>query len=458
MIDAETSSFRDRESVVFYAGRKVLRALSSRAREEWDRLRSTRLFAELTSEGRIVRTNDAGVEAPSGWAHVLEHERVRFISYPYEWPFGMLREAALLQLEILARALAEGMILKDSTPYNVQWFGSRPVFIDIASFEQVVPGEPWRAYRQFCELFLNPLLIQAYRDVDFQQLLRGRVDGISVRDARQLLAGRTLFRSGVLSHVWLHSKLERQYASSKVDQAKALRGSGFATEMICSNVKRLRQLIEKLEWKASQSVWSEYETTHSYAAADREWKERFVRETVASRERSLVWDLGCNTGTFSRIAAEQGAYVIAVDADHLAVERLFRRLRHEGNERILPLVMNLADPSPSLGWRGAERRSLDERGKPDLVLALALIHHLVISANVPLLQVVDWLASLGGDLVIEFVRRNDAMVETLLRGKRDNYDDYDEDLLARLLGERWQTVRREVSGSGTRVLFAASRA
>lgn len=453
----EPASYRDREAQVFYEKGEVRRALSERATQEWMRLAATSFFGRLLGDGRVVATERLDTPPPDGFAAVLRHEKVPFVSYPYEWSFGMLKDAALLHLEILAEALSEQMILKDSTPYNVQWFGSRPAFIDISSFESAAPGEPWRAYRQFCEMFLNPLLVKAHRNLEFQPLLRGRLDGIPVAECSRLLTGRHRFRRGVLTHVWMHSKMEERYASSGVDSSAVLKDSGFALEMIRNNVAGLQNVVNRLEWADSDSTWANYEKTHTYGEEDRAWKEEFVRSASGRRRPRLVWDLGCNVGVFSRLVADAGAYVVAIDSDHLAIERLYRALKGGGDERILPLVMNLADPSPPMGWLATERRTLEGRGKPDMVLALALIHHLVIGANLPMTSVVDWLASLGADLVIEFVRRDDPMVRRLLVGKRDNYADYDESLFANLLVQRWQHVRREESRAGTRVLFEASR-
>jgi ribosomal protein L11 methylase PrmA len=170
-----------------------------------------------------------------------------------------------------------------------------------------------------------------------------------------------------------------------------------------------------------------------------------------------VWDIGCNVGVFSRIAAERARYVVAMDGDHVAIDRLYRALKADRVPNILPLVVNIADPSPNLGWRNMERKRIDERGRPDLVLALALIHHVVIGANIPLAEFVQWLFDLGGDLVIEFVTREDPMVATLLRNKEDHYHDYHEDVFERTLAAKFQVVKRQSLGSGTRILYYAQR-
>jgi len=387
---------------------------------------------------------------------VLRHERVPFVSYPYEWTFSMLRDAALLQLDLMLDALAEGMILKDATPYNVQWRGARPVFVDVGSFEALRDGEPWAGYRQFCSLFLYPLLMQAWRRAPFNPWLRGSLEGISPGEARSLLGGRDLLRRGAFTHVVMHSRLDRRYAARGGDVRSELRRAGFDRRLIEANVRGLRRLVSRLEWRPAGSPWLAYAPTTSYDEADAGRKEAFVRDAAAARHRRLVWDLGANGGRFTRLAAEHADYALALDADASVVERLYLELRAAGERRILPLVANLADPAPGLGWRGVERPPLSERGRPDLVLCLALVHHLAISANVPPAAIVDWLASLRAELVVEFPTRDDEQVRSLLARKREGlHADYERAGFERLLGAAFELARTEELAGGTRVLYLA---
>jgi ribosomal protein L11 methylase PrmA len=446
----DPASFRDPDSTVFYADGELLRGLSPRGLEDWEALAATKLYPRLVEEGKLVPTERA--EARDGYAAVLRHEPVPFVSYPYEWPFGMLRDAALLQLELTRRALDEGLILKDATPYNVQWHGTRPVFVDVGSFERLREGEPWVAYRQFCLQFLNPLLLQAYRRIDLQPLLRGRLEGVTPRECRRMLRFRDRFRRGVLTNVVLHDRLERRHAERQPDVGRELRRAGFHAGLIRANVERLERLVRRLRWEPGLSEWSEYGRTDTYDEPDAARKEAFVREAVGSATWRLAWDVGCNDGRFSRLAAEHAATVVALDADHAVVERLYRALRDEGDERILPLVVDAADPSPGLGWRGRERRPLFERGSPDLVLCLAVLHHLAITRNVPLRELVDWLASLEATLVLELPTPDDPMVRRMIAAKREGvHDDYRVEVFERLLGEALEVRRREELGS--RVLY-----
>lgn len=465
-LNYEPGSYRDRDGRVFYDdARNVCRALSTEALAEWDFVSQTRFFQAAMSAGRIVKSEqieskeDAVGLRGEGWAGVLRHAAIPFVSYPYEWPFGMLKDAALLHLELLAAALDEDMTIKDGTAYNVQWIGVHPTFIDVPSFERLPAGRPWAGYRQFCQTFLFPLMLQAYRDVSCQPWLRGRLEGISPTECRNLLSLRDYFRPGVLTHVVLHAWLESRSAVRESDPAPGLSAAGFDKQLICRNVAQLIRLIRGLHWSPATSLWSDYAQCNSYAITDRQAKERFVREVVARHWWSSVWDLGCNAGVFSRIAAENAGLVVALDGDPVVVERLYQALTGSStpdSSRILPLVVSLTDPSVGLGWRGAERKALADRGRPELLLCLGLLHHLVIGGGVPLRDVLDWLAEMNGELVVEFVTREDPMVHRLLRGRRDNYSDYQSDVFERLLAERFDVVRKEMLGSGTRMLYHAT--
>jgi SAM-dependent methyltransferase len=458
----EPGSFRDPYSRVITTDDGVLRTLSAEGLADWEAFARTDLFPHLVAESKLIETErvDDDVDLPAalreGVAAVLRHEKIPFVSYPYEWPFGMLRDAALLQLGLVERAVAEDLILKDSSPYNVQWRGPRPVFIDVGSFERLPQGEPWLGYRQFCMLFLYPLLLQAYKKVPFQPWLRGSIDGITPQQCRNLMSLRDLFRRGVFAHVYLHSRLERRPTQTAGDVKRELRAAGFKKELIVANVRRLAKLIRALQENAEPTMWSEYAATTSYTEDDAARKEEFVRAAAGARRWELAWDIGCNFGRFARIAAENARYVVALDADAAVVEQVYRAVKEEGSASILPLVVNIVDPSPGMGWRGTERRTLEERGLPDLTFCLALIHHAVIRGNVPVRDFVEWLTSLESALVIEFPTRDDPQVRQLLASKREDiHPDYERDWFERCLGEAFDVERSETLASGKRVLYFA---
>lgn len=458
-VEFDPGSFRDRAGRVFSQDGRIYRALDESAVGAWRSALRTRFVPRAMDDGRIVPTTD--VEPPpstlncDGWAGVVEHERIPFISYPYEWTFSMLQDAALLQLDLIEAALDEGLILKDASPYNVQFRDAAPVFIDTASIVPYVDGEPWAGYRQFCELCLNPLLLQACRGIEPQPLLRGTLDGISPDTLSRMLSVRDLFRRGVFSHVFVHARMQRHFRVARRDTRQSLKSHGFGRDLIRANVRSLQRMVSRLRSRSGPSTWSEYESSCSHVQTDLAAKEAFVRRIVAARRRDLVWDLGCNVGRFSLIAAQHAECVVAMDSDPLAVDILYRRLRTERVLGVLPLVIDLADPSPSRGWRGRERRDLPSRGRPDLTLCLAVLHHLVIGRNVLLAEVVDWFADLGTELIIEFVDKNDPQTQVLLRNRVDQFADYTLDAFEQLLSKQFQIRRRETLPSGTRTLFYA---
>ena len=410
-----------------------------------------------------MRTEEVeGAEAPPGlraeeYGAVLRHELIPFVSYPYEWTPGMLRDAALLTLDLILASLDEDLVLKDATPYNVQFKGSRPVFLDVGSWEKLSAGEPWAGYRQFCMQFLYPLMLQAYKGVPFQPWLRGALDGITPAQARSLMSFRDRFRKGTTTHVFIHARLDQSYSKrgrTGGDIKKELKAAGFGKELIRANVRKVRKAVEAADWSPPASVWTAYRGDNTYEDADNQAKAAFIKGVAGQREWNLAWDLGANDGHYSRILAEHARTVLALDLDPSTVELLYRDLKAEGNEQILPLVMNLTDPSPGLGWRGLERKSFTDRGKPDLILALALLHHVSITGNVPVRQFVDWLASLGSSVVIEFMTREDPMVKRLLAAKRVDHEDYERGFFEQVVSESFEIERSEELPSGSRILYA----
>jgi hypothetical protein len=454
----DPASFRDPDNAILDADGVIYRTLTQRGLANWRAVSAAPFFSAYSDAGKIVATRELdgsesrvqGFEAPG----VLSHERIRFLSYPYEWPFGMLKDAALLQMELLRATLAESLVLKDASPYNVQWKGTSPVFIDVGSFEPLDATRPWSAYRQFCMQFLNPLLLTAHKGIDFQPLLRGRLEGVTPQQCRNHMSLRDLCRRGVLTHVWLHSRLERRYSRDDAPVADELAAAGFNRELMFANVKRLERLLRRLDWEPPRSAWTNYDGLESYEPGDAASKREFVEAVVGSQNWKLAWDLGCNDGAFSRLAARSARYVVAMDSDHAVVEGLYRSLKKEENPSILPLVVDIADPSPGLGWRGAERRPLDARAQPTLVLCLALVHHLVLTSNVPFRELTTWLRSLDACVVIEFVSAEDPKARELLMRKRAGlHDDYDRATFERELSSRFAIVRRQDLPSGTRTLY-----
>ena len=455
----DPGSFRDPGSSVFHRDGEVFRRIDARSLANWERLAETEFFAHEVAADRIVETelvSGASTDDGGEWAAILRHERIPVISYPYEWTFSMLRDAALLQLDLLLGALSEGMILKDSTPFNIQWRGCRPVFIDIGSFEILAEGDVWVGYRQFLRQYLYPLMLTARVGLPFQAWLRGQSDGLTAEQLRRVMSRRDLMRRSALLHVVLPARAERNQGPGGRDVRSELKEAGFSREMIEANVKGLRRIVEKLAWEPGRTRWNRYSTDCGHVSSQRDAKTEFVANILGAGTQGVVWDLGANDGHFSKLAAEKADYVLALDGDEAVLDELYTSLRASGPDNVLPLVHDVADPSPGIGWRGLERPPLSERSSPDLILCLAVIHHLVIGRNVPLVAVIDWLAAFNARVVLEFVPRNDPMVLGLTANRKPHeiHRDYNEAALRSYLADRFVIESEsQLPGSGRR-LFA----
>ncbi len=456
----DTGSFRDPANKVYIlpspSGEKsrVFRGLRSDALEEYENILKTKFWEEGQKEQSIISTTRLNEKDKSfseiakhgNWDAVLEHTPIPFISYPYEWSFSMLKAAALLQLDLVEKALEEGWTLKDATPYNIQWQGAKPVFIDTVSFERGQEGDAWVGYRQFCMLFLIPLMLRSYLGFDPRSLLRSQLEGVEVSQAASFFRGFKRLHRGVISHILLPSYVEGRIKKKESDDKKAQKRFDMkrTKAMNLGLVQGMNRLVQRLSLPGGQSDWSEYACTHTYDQENFKRKMTFVEKAVSSKKRHLVWDLGCNTGSFSKLCSKYSDYVIAVDSDEPSVDSLYNELSKSGEySNILPLVSDLANMSPGNGWNGKERRRLEERGKPDIILCLALIHHVRLSSNIPLELFFDWLASLEAEVVIEFVDRNDEMVEKLLMNKKEQYPDYTRENFESALGAHFKILSTE---------------
>ena len=417
------SSFRDPSGFVFTRSGVVYRQVNRVFQHEFEAVAGSGLYDELAGARLMVAHESVSLDlaaSPEATA-VLRPEPVHFISYPYEWSFGQLKDAALLTLELQERALGRGMTLRDASAYNVQFEGGRPVFIDTLSFEPRKEGAAWSAYRQFCEQFLVPLALMSRVDIDLGGLLRTHIDGIPLELGNTLLGGRSWRSLGLLFHVRLHAMAQRRYR----DRAP---GAGVqrsvTSQTVLGLVRSLRSLVQRLDWNPGGTEWADYTTDNNYSAEAALAKQALVTGMLRRRAPATVWDLGANTGDYSRAARTVAPLVVAFDIDPAAVERNYRRVRADGETGILPLRMDLTNPSPALGWAHRERQSLEQRGPADALLALALVHHLAIGHNLPLERIAGFFARLGRALVIEFVPKSDSQVQRMLRSRPDIFPAY----------------------------------
>ncbi|AKI99604.1 hypothetical protein ATI61_109204 [Archangium gephyra] len=422
----EPASFRDPSGFVFRREGIVYRQVNDSYREDYELLQGSGLHAELVQAGQLIPHEEVepGLAAAPGAYKVLRPRQLPFVSYPYEWSFSQLQDAALLTLDVQDKALARGLSLKDASAYNVQLVDGRPMLIDTLSFEKYEEGRPWVAYRQFCQHFLAPLALMSHTDVRLGQLLRLYIDGIPLDLASRLLPGRTRFSFALGMHVHAHARSQLKYADKPVEAARPSTAQ-FSKHAFRALVASLRNAILKQQWTTPHTEWADYyEANNNYGAKGLDEKGKALEQLLEQVRPGTVWDLGANTGVFSRVASKSGARVVAWDIDPNAVEFNYRRVRDDKDPSVLPLQLDLTNPSPGLGWANAERGSLAERGPVDLVMALGLIHHLAISNNVPLDRVAGFLATLGHHLVLEFVPKEDSQVVKLLATRKDVFPTY----------------------------------
>jgi len=447
MKSPDPGSFRDPASQVVLDDDKVLRLLDQRGLEGWRALSASDFFEPAVADARLIGAVE--VDPPPGTVAALEHPRLPFISYPYEWTFSMLKDAALLQLDILKAALLSGLTMKDATPYNIQFVEGRPIFIDIGSFEAYRAGEPWIGYRQFTRQFLFPLMLRAWVGVPFQPWLRGDLEGLTPAQMAHLLGRKKRFNTGALFHVRLQARMEARMSGRAVREN--LRTAGFTPELILANVRKLRSLVSSLEWENTDDGWSDYGSC-SHVGRDRATKSEFLQSALERFRPGRVLDLGANDGHFSTIAAASRAHAIAVDSDEAVLDDLYRR---SAGLNLAVVLTDLVNPSPAQGWAGKERSAVIDRARPDLVIAYGVIHHLTYGASIPPREVVAWLRSFHCPVVVEFVAPGDEMVARLIGNKlpHELHGDREEHQFRALLDHLFETTD-ERQLSSTRVLFA----
>ena len=418
------ASFRDPSGFLFTDGETLYRQVNHVYATEYDRLMESGLYDKLVKAGLLIphqEVEQARAQDEAAYK-VLQPELVPFISYPYEWSFSQYKDAALATLSIQKRALKLGMSLKDASAYNIQFVNGKPMLIDTLSFETYQEGQPWIAYKQFCQHFLAPLALMALKDVRLSQLMRVYIDGIPLDLVSQLLPGSTRLNFGLLTHIHIHAGAQKRYADAEIKQPKE--SSGVSKQAMQGLIESLQSTVRKLEWKAGGTEWGNYYEITNYSDAAFEHKKDVIASWVERVKPSLVWDMGANNGEFSRIASEAGIFTVSSDIDPTAVEQNYRRVRQGREQNLLPLVLDLTNPSPALGWANIERASFGQRGPADMIFALALIHHLAISNNVPFSRVAEFFAGIGKWLVIEFVPKSDSQVQKLLKSRKDIFDQY----------------------------------
>ncbi|MCE9645206.1 MAG: class I SAM-dependent methyltransferase [Chloroflexi bacterium] len=446
-----SASFRDPSGFLFSRDGILYRQINRAYSKDYARLMDSGLYERLVKAGLLIPhvEVDQAPAAQDAAFKVIQPECVPFISYPYEWSFSQLQDAALATLSIQKRALKLDMSLKDASAYNIQFVRGRAALIDTLSFEIYKEGQPWVAYKQFCQHFLAPLSLMSYRDVRLSQLLRVYIDGVPLDLASSLLPARTRFNFGLLTHIHIHADAQKRYSDREI---KAGSG-GMNRHAMIGLIESLESTIKKLAWKPAGTEWGDYYQNTNYSDSAFEHKKQLVKDWVGDTKSSRVWDLGGNTGVFSREVASTGAYTVSFDIDPAAVEQNYRMVKTNKEQNLLPLILDLTNPSPALGWNNTERNSFAERGPVDMSLALAVIHHLAISNNVPLTQIADFFASCARWLVIEFVPKSDSQVRRLLASREDIFPEYTHEGFEKAFSTRFHIRKTEAVQDSERALY-----
>lgn len=415
----EPSSFRDVSGFVYYKNGNINRRIESVYLETYDRLVGSGLYKHLV--GRKLLIEHEEIERTETYA-TIRPQKLKFISYPYEWCFGQLKEAALLTLEILKVSLDFGMMLKDASAYNVQFNKGKAVFIDTLSFDSYKEGRPWLAYRQFCEHFLAPLVLMAYKDQRLGKLLQTHIDGIPLDLAVKLLPTRARLSPTLQVHIYLHAM-----AMQKAIHV-ASSNTGFGLTAFRGLIDNLESYIKGLSLAKHSSFWKHYyEDMHNYEREGIEAKKTVVSDMIDKVHPNAVWDLGCNTGLFSELAARKSVFVLASDLESVVIESVYQNLKGEGVENILPLVLDMAQPSPGIGWGNVERKSFLSRAKFDLTMMLAVTHHLRITGGIPYIKQAELMKDVTTWLLIEFVPESDTHMRSLLSNREETFIDLHEE-------------------------------
>lgn len=450
-----SGSFRDPSGFMFEKDGELFRQVNLIYKDDYELLMNSGLYKELTDRGLLIRHEKVSFEkVKAGEAYkLIKPKKIKFISYPYEWCFSQLKNAALATLEIQETALKYGMSLKDASAYNIQFENVNPVFIDTLSFEKYEEGKPWVAYRQFCQHFLAPLALMAYTDIRLSQLLRVYIDGVPLDLAGKLLPAWSKLKFSLLMHIHLHAGSQKRYADKSVD-TKAKKMNRLALNGL---VDSLKSAVKKLKWNPGGTEWADYYDGTNYSNDAEKSKTEAVAKFLDEISPREVWDLGGNTGVYSRLASKRGIKTVSFDIDPASVEKSYVEAFNKKEQSIVPLVLDLTNPSPGMGWQNSERSSLIERGPVHAAMALALIHHLAISNNVPLEKVADFFSDLCEWLIIEFVPKSDSQVRRLLATREDIFPDYTFEGFEKVFESRFILKKTAKIANSERMIYLMKR-
>lgn len=445
-----SSSYRDPSGFIFTKDNIIYRQVNKVFKEHFDFFINSGCYEKLVKQQFLIpheRLNE-NLTGSDDWYTTLKPEQIEFISYPWEWSFDMLKDAALLTLRIAKVAISSGMVLKDATPYNIQWHKGKLVFIDSLSFEKYNPDEPWIAYRQFCENFLAPLLLMHYRKQPLQQLSLAWPEGIPLSIVKSLLPWRSKLSLHTYLHIHLHASVSQRKNKKTSSTAK------FSKQKMLNLIASLEILIRKLNLPNQPSTWSDYYNEASQRNNYLEQKKSIIGQWLDELEGiKTAADLGANDGEFSRMLSEKGIKATAIDFDPNCINRLYNKIKSAGEKNIQPIVADFSTPSPAVGFNNNERLSLISRLHADLSLALALIHHLAIGKNIPFSMIADFLKKISKTLIIEFVPKSDEKVQLILSGKKDIYNSYTQNSFEEAFKQYFRIEKIQPIADSGRILY-----
>ncbi len=449
------SSFRDPSGFMFSKGGNIYRQVNSIYKKNYDQLMESGLYQKLVEEKLLVTHQEVEIESPRpGTCYkIIMPEPMPFISYPHEWCFSQLKDAAIATFKIQKISMDFGMTLKDCSAYNIQFKGGKPTFIDTLSFEKYREGQIWVPYRQACQHFIAPLALMCYKDIRLNQLFRIYIDGIPLDLASLLLPFRTKFSFSLLSHIHLHAKSQKHFADKKVKIGKRK----LSRLSFMGLVESLDSAVKKMEWKASKTEWGNYYRDTNYSIQAFEHKKKIVAKMLGQTTTKILWDIGANDGLFSRIASNRGIYTISFDIDPVAVEKNYSIAKRQEEASILPLLLDLTNPSSGMGWANSERMSLLERGPADTIFALALVHHLAISNNLPFKKIAKFFKDCCTNLIIEFIPKDDSQVQRLLATRKDIFKNYTKQAFEKEFSHYFEIKRSEDIKESKRIMYLMER-
>lgn len=449
----DLSSFRDPAGYIFYHDNEVYRFISPDYYEKYKNFKTLGLYQELLDKGYLIPFEEIQEESlAEGKALIIKPSKIPFISYPYEWTFSQLKEAAKLTLDIQKIALKYDTQLKDASSYNIQFIGSKPIFIDTLSFEYWTGDISWRAYKQFCQHFLAPLTICSFCDPRVKALFISNLDGIPLDLAKQLIPKKAYLHPSRFLHLWLHERfqklkpLKQHLTQQTLSNRKPSSAAYGLVESLLSSLKHMKRKEEK-------SVWKTYYQGDSYQEEAFKEKKNILEKLLSNLKPKVLWDLGSNEGFFTEAISKHSQYAVAFDFDLTCIEMMYNRLRNQRNETILPIHMDLANPSPGIGWDGKERKGVIERGPCDVAMALALIHHLIVSSNIPLNKLVEFFKNICRDLIIEYIPPFDPKFKQICQTNPLDFSFFTEEMFVEAFSKSFVMKSRIPISQSSRVLY-----